>query len=60
MCIRDRFKIRRDPANEITWENRDQIKVVELTDQCMPAPLEAPVASVATSNGCLLYTSRCV
>ena len=45
------FKIRRDPANEITWENRDQIKVVELTDQCMPAPLEAPVASVATSNG---------
>ena len=44
------FKIRRDPANEITWENRDQITVVELTDQCMPAPLEAPPAA-AQSNG---------
>ena len=43
------FKIRRDPANQITWENLDQITVVELTDQCMPAPLEAPAAS--SSNG---------
>nr|WP_291833693.1 ThiF family adenylyltransferase [Candidatus Microthrix sp.] len=39
------FKIRPDPANQITWENRDQIQVVELTDQCMPAPLEAPAAA---------------
>ena len=24
------YKVRKDPANEITWENRDQIQVVEL------------------------------
>lgn len=36
------YKIRRDPANEITWENRDRIRVVELDGLCMPAPLEAP------------------
>jgi len=36
------YKIRRDPANEITWENRDRIEVVELEGHCMPAPLVAP------------------
>jgi molybdopterin/thiamine biosynthesis adenylyltransferase/rhodanese-related sulfurtransferase len=36
------FKIRKDPANEITWENRDRIQVVALDGHCMPAPLEAP------------------
>jgi molybdopterin/thiamine biosynthesis adenylyltransferase len=36
------FKIRRDPANEITWENRDRITVVPLDGHCMPAPLAAP------------------
>ena len=36
------YKIRRDPANEITWENRDRIRVVELEGHCMPAPLVAP------------------
>ncbi|KAA0233620.1 MAG: molybdopterin-synthase adenylyltransferase MoeB [Actinobacteria bacterium] len=36
------YKIRRDPANEITWDNRDRIQVVELDGLCMPAPLEAP------------------
>jgi len=36
------FKIRRDPANEVTWENRDRITVVPLDGHCMPAPLAAP------------------
>lgn len=36
------FKVRRDPANEITWENRDRIDVVPLDGHCMPAPLAAP------------------
>ncbi len=39
------FRIRRDPANEITWEHRDRIQVVELTDHCSPAPLVAPATS---------------
>ena len=30
------YKLRRDPANEITWENRDRIEVVELDGLCMP------------------------
>jgi molybdopterin/thiamine biosynthesis adenylyltransferase len=38
------FKLRRDPANEITWENRDRIRVVELEGQCQPEPLQAPAA----------------
>jgi molybdopterin/thiamine biosynthesis adenylyltransferase len=38
------FRIRKDPANEITWENRDRIQVVELEDHCSPAPLQAPAA----------------
>jgi molybdopterin/thiamine biosynthesis adenylyltransferase len=36
------FKVRRDPANEITWENRDRIVVQELDELCMPHPLQAP------------------
>ncbi len=36
------FKIRRDPANEVTWENRDRVQVVPLEGHCMPAPLAAP------------------
>ena len=36
------FKIRKDPTNQITWENRDQIEVVELDGLCQPAPLVAP------------------
>ena len=36
------YKIRRDPVNEITYENRDRIQVVELEGHCMPAPLVAP------------------
>ena len=36
------FKLRKDPTNQITWENRDQIQVVELEGHCQPAPLQAP------------------
>ncbi|MEY2420423.1 MAG: sulfur-carrier protein adenylyltransferase/sulfurtransferase [Acidimicrobiaceae bacterium] len=36
------FKVRRDPANEITWENRERIVVSELDGLCMPHPLQAP------------------
>jgi len=36
------FKVRRDPDNEITWENRDRIVVAELDELCMPHPLQAP------------------
>jgi molybdopterin/thiamine biosynthesis adenylyltransferase len=36
------YRIRRDPANPVTWENRDLIQVVELDGHCAPAPLEAP------------------
>lgn len=38
------YKIRKDPENQITWENRDQITVVELEGHCQPAPLQAPAA----------------
>src|SRR3954452_15436884 len=38
------FKVRRDPENEITWENRDRIVVAELDGLCMPHPLQAPPA----------------
>ena len=38
------FKIRKDPTNEITWENRDRITVVELEGHCVPAPLAPPPA----------------
>jgi molybdopterin/thiamine biosynthesis adenylyltransferase/rhodanese-related sulfurtransferase len=37
------YKVRRDPANEVTWENRDRIVVAELDEHCMPHPLQAPV-----------------
>ena len=36
------FKLRKDPSNQITWDNRDQIQVVELDGHCQPAPLQAP------------------
>ena len=37
------FKIRKDPSKQITWENREQIQVVELDGHCQPAPLQAPL-----------------
>ncbi|MGI8662384.1 MAG: molybdopterin-synthase adenylyltransferase MoeB [Acidimicrobiales bacterium] len=36
------YKIRVDPTNEITYENRDRIVVAELDELCMPHPLQAP------------------
>jgi molybdopterin/thiamine biosynthesis adenylyltransferase/rhodanese-related sulfurtransferase len=36
------YKVRRDPTNEITYENRDRILVAELDELCMPHPLQAP------------------
>lgn len=36
------YKIRKDPNNQITYENRDQIQVVELEGHCAPAPLVPP------------------
>ena len=36
------YKIRRDPNNLVTWDNRDQIQVVELEGLCQPAPIQAP------------------
>jgi molybdopterin/thiamine biosynthesis adenylyltransferase/rhodanese-related sulfurtransferase len=35
------YRLRVDPDNEVTWENRDRIEVVELEGQCMPH-LSAP------------------
>ncbi|MBS1847031.1 MAG: molybdopterin-synthase adenylyltransferase MoeB [Actinobacteria bacterium] len=38
------YKIRVDPTNAITYENRDRIKIVELEGLCQPEPLEAPAS----------------
>lgn len=39
------YKVHRDPANEITWDNRDRIVVSELEGLCAPAPLAPPPAA---------------
>ena len=31
------FKLRVDPDNEVTWENRDRIEITELEGLCMPS-----------------------
>ena len=36
------FRLKIDPDNEVTWENRDRIEITELTDLCMPTVLEPP------------------
>jgi molybdopterin/thiamine biosynthesis adenylyltransferase/rhodanese-related sulfurtransferase len=36
------FKLRRDPENPVTWENRDNIEVVELDGLCMPVVKQPP------------------
>jgi molybdopterin/thiamine biosynthesis adenylyltransferase/rhodanese-related sulfurtransferase len=36
------YNLRPDPTNQITWENRDRVTIVELDGLCMPAPLQAP------------------
>ena len=30
------YRLKKDPDNEVTWENRDRIEVVELEGLCMP------------------------
>lgn len=39
------YKVQVDPANEITFANRDRIQIAELEGQCLPLPLEAPAGS---------------
>jgi molybdopterin/thiamine biosynthesis adenylyltransferase/rhodanese-related sulfurtransferase len=39
------YKVRVDPANEITWENRDRIQIAELEGLCAPQPLAPPPGS---------------
>jgi molybdopterin/thiamine biosynthesis adenylyltransferase/rhodanese-related sulfurtransferase len=36
------YKVRVDPTNEVTWDNRDRIVVAELDEHCMPHPLAPP------------------
>lgn len=36
------YKIHPDPANEITYENRDRIQIAELEGLCAPLPLAPP------------------
>ena len=30
------YRLQRDPALEVTWENRDRIEITELDGLCMP------------------------
>ena len=46
--IPDTYKVHVDPANEVTWANRDRIVVAELDGLCMPHPLQAPAPQAAT------------
>jgi molybdopterin/thiamine biosynthesis adenylyltransferase/rhodanese-related sulfurtransferase len=36
------YKVRVDPTNEVTYENRERIVVAELDGACMPHPLSPP------------------
>ncbi|NLV55033.1 MAG: molybdopterin-synthase adenylyltransferase MoeB [Acidimicrobiales bacterium] len=38
------YKVQVDPANEITWANRDRIQIAEVTGLCAPLPLAPPAA----------------
>ena len=38
------YKIRRDPDNEITWENRDNIQIADLNEFCQPAQMSYQLA----------------
>jgi molybdopterin/thiamine biosynthesis adenylyltransferase/rhodanese-related sulfurtransferase len=38
------FKLRPDPDNQVTWENRDRIQIAELDGLCMPHVKERPAA----------------
>jgi sulfur-carrier protein adenylyltransferase/sulfurtransferase len=39
------YKVRPDPSNEVTWDNRDRIVVAELDGLCMPHPLQEPASA---------------
>ena len=53
MAFRE-FKLSNDPANEMTWDNRELIKVVELEDHCQPAALGRSLRSGADGPNQLL------
>ena len=36
------FKLKVDPDNEVTWDNRERIEITELDDLCMPTVTEPP------------------
>ena len=36
------YRLQRDPDQEVTWENRDRIRITELDGLCMPEVSEAP------------------
>ena len=36
------YRLQRDPDQEVTWENRDRIRIAELDDLCMPQVSEPP------------------
>jgi molybdopterin/thiamine biosynthesis adenylyltransferase len=36
------YRLQRDPNQEVTWENRDRIRISELDDLCMPQMSEPP------------------
>ncbi|CAI8372083.1 MAG: putative adenylyltransferase/sulfurtransferase MoeZ [Acidimicrobiales bacterium AG-410-I20] len=36
------YEIKRDPTNEITWENRDSISIVEIDENCSPSQIDQP------------------
>ena len=36
------YRLQRDPDQEVTWENRDRIQIVELDGLCMPHVSEPP------------------
>ncbi len=31
------YRLRVDPGNEVTWENRERIQITELEGLCMPS-----------------------
>nr|MCS5678546.1 molybdopterin biosynthesis protein MoeB [Acidimicrobiales bacterium] len=36
------YRLQRDPNQEVTWENRERIRISELDDLCMPQMSEPP------------------
>ena len=36
------YEIKRDPVNEITWENRDAIEIVETEETCPSSTANHP------------------